>query len=90
MCGPHQGSGRREGRLATHITQEIPGLVTLAGSLLLPPSAASPPRIQIQSQKQQGQHCTSRLLMHTWDKQQAGPQCVVTIANNITNDMHEA
>ncbi len=79
MCGPHQEGVRREGRLAVHTTQEIPGLVTLAGSLWLPPSAASLPRIQIQSQNTTAR-ATLRYLpsyVHSENKQQALPQCVM-------------
>ncbi len=61
MCGPHKGGVWREGQPAVHTAQEIPGLVTLAGSLPLPPSAASQPRIQIQSQ-----NTTAISMLHYW------------------------
>lgn len=48
----------------THTTQEIPGLVTLAGSLSLPPSAASPLLIQIRSQNITARQCCSVVWTH--------------------------
>lgn len=78
MCGPHQRGVRHEGQPAVHTPHgRSPRLVTLAGSPPLPPSAASPPRIQMESQNTTARAALHYTPLYTGNKQLAQPQCVV-------------